>query len=129
LGHLRGAFERAVGLQAELQDEFDTLMSHAVKAFALLPPHVRGELGFGLQVEEFRGLLLVAAVKIARDIASPTPLPDPTQPSRIDEFTDWRSGETRSVTAHVERTIAGLKARSFPEFESAAPVSSRQETA
>ena len=59
----------------------------------------------------------LAAVKIARDVASPSPVVDPTTPSRIDEFTDWRSGETRTLTGYVEQNIAGLKAAAFPELE------------
>src|SRR5438045_8697076 len=55
LGNVRGAFERCVGLQAELQEQFDQMMSNAAKAFALIPHTARGQLGFMLQPEEFRG--------------------------------------------------------------------------
>jgi hypothetical protein len=104
-------------LQAELQEHFDALMGHAAKASALIPREVKGELGYALQIEEFRGLLNAAAVKIARDVASVSPLPDPTKPSRVKEFEEWRTGEVRPITWYVERNIAGIKAKSFPEFE------------
>jgi hypothetical protein len=120
LGQFRGALERCINLQVQVQQEFDRAMEAAQRAFVLLPYRVRSEVGNELSVEAVRGLMKASAVKIAQDLASVSPLPDPMSQTRLSEFTDWKTGETRPVIEHIERVIAGVKTLSFPEYEPAA---------